>query len=91
MLLGVYVMIIKCEDVFELLSELYDDELEEVYEDLIHEHINACKNCLALLHTFEKTLDLFHSLKPIKLEQKRKLEFHRWLKVEIKRIVIKKY
>ncbi|MCS7151806.1 MAG: zf-HC2 domain-containing protein [Endomicrobia bacterium] len=84
-------MIIKCKDVFELLSELYDDELEENYEDLIQQHINECENCLALLHTFERTLDLFHSLQPIKLEQKRKQEFHRWLKVEIKRIVIKRY
>jgi len=34
---------------------------------------------------------LVHSLEPIKLEQKKKREFHRWLHIEVKQIVIKKY
>jgi hypothetical protein len=36
-------------------------------------------------------LDLFHSLEPVKLEQEKKKEFHRWLHIEVKQIVIKKY
>lgn len=84
-------MIIKCKDVLNLLSDLYDEELEDSFEELIYEHIYECQRCLALLNTFERTLDLFHSLQPIKLERKQKREFHRWLKIEIKRIVIKRY
>lgn len=84
-------MIIRCKDILNLLSDLYDDELDTVFEDLIYEHINECERCLALLNTFEKTLDLFHSLEPVKLEPKQKQKFHKWLRVEIRRIVIKRY
>lgn len=83
--------IIRCRDILNLLSDFYDNELEEEIENLFREHIEECKNCLSLLHNFEKTLELFHSFEPIKLEPQKKREFHRWLHIEIKKITIKKY
>lgn len=84
-------MIIRCKDIINLLSELYDDELEQEMEDLLFQHIEECKRCLALLHTFEKTLDLFHSIEPVHLEPQLKKKFHRWLHFEVRQIVVKKH
>jgi hypothetical protein len=85
-------MIIRCKDIINLLSSFYDHELEEELQEMFLEHIYECQRCLALFNTFEKALELFHSIeKPVKLERKKKQEFHRWLRVEIRRVVIKKY
>lgn len=84
-------MIIKCKDIINLLSDFYEDELEDEIEQLLLEHIEECKRCLALLNTFEKTIDLYHSLKPIRLEPQLRRKFHKWLHFEVRQIVIKKY
>ncbi len=84
-------MILKCKDVIELISEFFDDELEAEEQEFLFNHIYQCKNCLNLYNSLHQMLDLVHSLKPIKLEQKKKREFHRWLHIEVKQIVIKKY
>ncbi|MCX7716650.1 MAG: zf-HC2 domain-containing protein [Endomicrobia bacterium] len=84
-------MIIKCKDIINLLSDFYDNELESEIEQLLLDHIEECRRCLALLNTFEKTLELFHSIQPVQLEPKLKKRFHRWLHFEVKQIVVKKY
>lgn len=82
--------IIRCKDITDLLSELYDNELERDIEELMFDHIFECERCHTLFSTFERMLDMFHSLEPVKLERVQKIRFHKWLKVEIKRIVIKR-
>lgn len=85
-------MIIRCKDIINLLSEIYDEELEEELREMVFEHIYECQRCLALLNTFEKTLDLIHSLEEeIKLERVQRQQFHKWLKIEIRRVAIKKH
>ncbi len=83
-------MIIRCKDIFRLLSALHDCELEKEIEEIMLQHINECERCLALFNTFEKTLDLFDSLEPIVLEKEYKQKFHKWLRVEIRQIEIKR-
>ncbi len=83
-------MIIKCKDIFALLSDLHDCNLEKEVEDLMLEHIRECERCLALFNTFEKTLELFDSLEPIILEKEYKQKFHKWLRIEIQQIKISK-
>lgn len=85
-------MIIRCKDIIDLLSELYEHQLEQEIEEMFMEHIYECERCLAMFHTFEKTLDLLHTIEPpVKLDKKKKHDFHKWLKIEIKRVVIKKH
>ncbi|MFN3550691.1 MAG: hypothetical protein ACK4WJ_02635 [Endomicrobiia bacterium] len=85
-------MIIRCKNIIDLLSDLYEHQLEQELEEIVMEHIYECKRCLAMLHTFEKTLDLLHTIEPyVKLERKKKNDFHRWLRVEIQRITVKRY
>jgi hypothetical protein len=84
-------MIIKCEDILDLLSEFFDDELDLEEQEFLFDHIYQCKKCLNIYNSFHQMLDLFHSLEPVKLEQEKKKEFHRWLHIEVRQIVIKKY
>ena len=84
-------MIIKCEDILDLLSEFFDDELDLEEQEFLFDHIYQCKKCLNIYNSFHQMLDLFHSLEPVKLEQGKKKEFHRWLHIEVRQIVIKKY
>ncbi len=85
-------MIIRCKDIIDLLSDLYEHKLEQELEETLMEHIYECKRCLAMFHTFEKTLYLLHKVEPhVKLERKKKNDFHKWLRVEIRRITIKRY
>ena len=41
----------KCEDVFQLLSEYIDRQLKKEIEEIIEEHIRECERCLALMKT----------------------------------------
>lgn len=83
-------MLVKCKNILDLLSDLIEQDLEqEIFIDMM-EHINHCENCLALFHTFNKTLDLYHSMKPIKIPPKKKKVFHKWLHIEVRRIVVKR-
>ncbi len=82
-------MLIRCKDIFEFISEMYDSELEEEIFNDVMEHINHCERCLALYHTFNKTVDLYRSLKPVKLPAKKKRQFHRWLHIEIRKISVR--
>jgi hypothetical protein len=83
-------MIIKCKDILDLLSEFFDDELDMEEEEFLFDHLYQCNRCLQIYNSYRQMLDLFHLLKPVKLEQERKKEFHKWLHVEIKQIVIKR-
>ena len=84
-------MLIRCRDIIDLLSDLVERELEDEIFEAMMEHIEECERCLALFHTFNKTLDLYHSMKPVRLPPKKKKTFHRWLRVEMRRIVVKRY
>jgi len=83
-------MIIRCKDILNLLSEFFDDELDFREEEFLFDHLYQCHRCLQIYNSYKQMLDLFHSLKPIKLEEEMRRSFHKWLHIEIKQIVIKK-
>lgn len=84
-------MIIRCKDIISLLSDLYDNTLDKDIYESVMDHINHCKFCLALYHTFTKTMDLYHSLKPLKLSPQKRRMFHRWLHIKICKTEVKRY
>ena len=80
-----------CKCIICRLTEMVEKDIEQdIYDDIL-EHIEHCDNCLALYNTFVKTIDLCHDMDKIKLSKKKKKDFHQWIRVEAKRVVIKRY
>lgn len=48
-----------CREVFDLLSDYVDGELEKTTEESLTRHLGACPPCERFLKTFQKTRDLF--------------------------------
>jgi uncharacterized Zn finger protein len=80
-----------CKCIICHLTEMIEDEIsKEIYDEML-EHMEHCENCSSLYNTFIKTIDLFHNIEKIKLPSKKKKVFHKWVHLEAKKIVIKKY
>ncbi len=80
-----------CKGIIYKLTEMVDHDIEqEIYEEIL-EHIEHCDKCFALYNTFVKTISLCHNMEKIKLPKKKKKDFHRWIHIEVSRVVVKKY
>ena len=51
----------KCDEVLQNLSLLFDQELDCQKGELIRNHLEKCLPCQVLWNTFKKTIDLFRS------------------------------
>lgn len=72
-----------CAHVWLLLSDLVDQTLSEELLDEVMEHVDACEECRALMHTFVRTMDLCHCMGTVRLPAARRREYHHWLHVEV--------
>ncbi|OGS19995.1 MAG: hypothetical protein A2252_01740 [Elusimicrobia bacterium RIFOXYA2_FULL_39_19] len=74
---------VECKEIFDLLSDLIEHELEHNQEDEILAHLLECENCFPYLHTFRKTVCLCKSIAPVEVPQEVHQEFWQIIKVEI--------
>lgn len=82
---------IRCKSIIYQLTEMVENEIsKKVYNDIM-DHMEHCENCSRLYNTFIKTIDLCHHMKKIKLPVRKKKIFHKWVHMEAKKIVIKRY
>jgi len=80
-----------CKCIICRLTEMVESEISgKIYNDIM-DHMNHCENCSSLYNTFIKTIDLCHNMDKLKLPAKRKKVFHKWVRIEARRIVIKRY
>jgi mycothiol system anti-sigma-R factor len=47
-----------CREVFELLSDYVDGELDPARREALAKHLTACPPCESFLKTFQKTRDI---------------------------------
>lgn len=49
----------KCQEIFEKISDYIDRDLDPGICDEIENHIRDCEPCVAFLNTLKKTVELF--------------------------------
>ena len=47
-----------CRDVMEFLADYFDEALAESERALFEEHLSKCRDCLAYLNTYRRTVQL---------------------------------
>ena len=52
----------KCEEIFEKISEYIDKELDPSLCKDIEEHVENCEPCIAFINTLKKTVELFKGI-----------------------------
>jgi predicted anti-sigma-YlaC factor YlaD len=55
----------KCQKVIALLTEYYDDTLNQKTSSKVKEHLNQCEECRRKFEEFAKGLVILKRLKPI--------------------------
>jgi len=81
---------VRCKCIICQLTDMVEHELSnDIYDDIM-EHIRHCPNCGILYNTFVKTINLCHSIEKVKLPANKKKVFHKWMHVEVKKIVVKR-
>ena len=55
----------KCQKVISLLTEYYDEALNQKINSEVKEHLDQCEECKAKYGEFKKTLKLLKRLKPL--------------------------
>jgi len=78
-------MVIKCRDIFELLSDYLDEELESDLFAEIEEHLEECPHCISFSHTYQRTVTLCQSIEIVEVPGKVHLKLWRTLRKEIKK------
>jgi anti-sigma factor RsiW len=51
-----------CKRYLALLSDYVDDELEQDLCASLEEHMAGCENCMIVVNTMKKTIDLYHTV-----------------------------
>lgn len=74
-----------CEDIYLLLSDYFDEELDSEICDGIEEHISTCRYCESLFDTFSKTLDLCKEIELLEVPQEVHIRISRSIRIEIKK------
>ncbi len=76
---------VDCKEIFELISDLLDEELEveKEFEHEILEHIMDCPHCSPFLKTYKKTINLCHMLEHIEVPQEIHISFWQSIRTEI--------
>lgn len=78
-------MVIKCRDIFELLSDYLDEELEFDLCSEMDEHIEECEHCISFVHTYQRTVTLCQSIEIVEVPGEVHLKFWRTLRKEIRK------
>mgnify|MGYP000883094243 CR=1 FL=1 len=73
--------IMKCEKIYQRISEYIDNEIDEELRDIMEQHLLVCHRCKTLLNTIEETIrcsrQLYKGKKvPIKAINKVYYEIH---------------
>lgn len=53
-----------CKEIFRVLSEYLDSELDMTPCEKLEHHLQTCEPCEAFLHTLRKTLEICRSYQP---------------------------
>lgn len=56
-----------CQELGELLMQYRDGTLEAERAEFLSQHLHECPNCLALLGSYEDTIEVVQRLRPVKL------------------------
>jgi hypothetical protein len=51
-----------CKKYLALLSDYVDDELQQNLCDSLEKHMADCENCMIVVNTLKKTIDLYHTV-----------------------------
>jgi len=51
-----------CKKYLALLSDYADDELEQDLCKSLEDHMANCENCMIVVNTMKKTIDLYHTV-----------------------------
>jgi len=83
---------VNCKEIYRLLSDFIDDELDYEFEREIEQHLNTCKCCLSLINTFRKTINLFNEIETIEVPEKTHKQLWKAIRIEIyeKKIITKR-
>jgi anti-sigma factor RsiW len=55
----------KCQKVIVLLTEYYDDALNQKASSKVKEHLSQCEDCKIKYEEFDKSLIILKKLKPL--------------------------
>lgn len=55
----------KCKKVITLLTEYYDDALNQKTSSAVKEHLDQCEDCKIKYEEFDKSLIILKRLKPL--------------------------
>ena len=76
---------VECKEIYELLSDLIDRELERSLEDEILEHLTHCECCSPFIHTLTKTVSLCRSIEVEEVPEEVDEEFWQVIRIEIRK------
>lgn len=71
-----------CDEIFESLSELIDEELVEAKCREIRIHLEGCDNCRVVVDTLRRTVTLYHEVPAPRLPEEARLKLHAVIRVE---------
>jgi predicted anti-sigma-YlaC factor YlaD len=73
----------KCEEIFEALSEYIDEEIAAQKCSEIEAHLEHCYNCRVVVDTLKKTVALYHAVPEENLPDEIRLRLHKIIRLEI--------
>lgn len=78
-------MVVKCKDIFDLLFDYLNEELEDELYTEIEEHITECHHCISFVHTYQRTVTLCQSIEIVRVPGRLHVKLWRTLRKEIKK------
>ncbi len=78
-------MVVKCIDIFDLLCDYLDEELEDEICTEIEEHFEECPYCTPFFNTYQQTITLCQSTEIVEVPGKVHIRLWRALRKEIKK------
>ncbi len=78
-------MVVRCKDIFELLSDYLDEELESDLYTEIEEHLEECPHCIPFVNTYRRTVTLCQSIEIIEVPGEVHLKLWQTLRKEIRK------
>jgi anti-sigma factor RsiW len=72
----------KCNEIFEALSDFIDEELSQSTCDEIQRHLDHCHNCRIVVNTLRKTVTLYHSMPRQEMPGEVRTRLHHVISIE---------
>ncbi len=72
----------KCEEIFEALSEYIDEEITIQKCREIEAHLEHCSNCRIVVDTLKKTVALYHAIPAENVPDEVRLRLHKVIRLE---------